>query len=55
MEESCWLCVVLEPRSANPSALFREFKSLTKDLKYWIRRSVENIIVVVHVSLKRML
>lgn len=34
MEKSCWLCVVLEPRSVNPSALFKEVKLLIKDLKY---------------------
>lgn len=43
VEESCWLCGVLGHKSANPSPLFREYKSLIKDLKCWIKRSVKII------------
>lgn len=53
MEESCWLCVVLEHRGANPSTLFREFKSPIKDLKYWIRRTVEIIFCSVTCKFKK--
>lgn len=55
VEDSCCLCFVWGHRSAKPSALFREFKWLTRDLKYWIKTSVEIILIVVHVSLERML